>query len=233
MGGHVHTAIFEMDNQQGPTVSHRELCSMCGSLDGRGVWGRMDTCIWMAESLHCSPETITTLLIGYTLIQNKKLKIKTRQNAITMKRITDKEQWEHRLGNIIWSNLGSSECIKKQRHTLLIKVCVVKAMIFPVVTYGCQSWTIKKACFWIVLLEKTLESPLESKEIKPVNPKRNQPWILIKRTDAEAEAPIVWPPDVKSQLIEKDPDAGKDWRQGRCFVLFCSCRKRGGRYYHW
>ena len=64
-----------------------------------------------------------------------------------------------------------------------------------------------------MLLEKTLESPLESKEIKPVNPKRNQPWILIKRTDAEAEAPIVWPPDVKSQLIEKDPDAGKDWRQ--------------------
>ena len=64
-----------------------------------------------------------------------------------------------------------------------------------------------------MLLEKTLESPLESKEIKPVNPKRNQPWILIERTDAEAEAPIVWPPDVKSQLIEKDPDAGKDWRQ--------------------
>ena len=148
MGGHVHTAIFEIDNQQGPTVSHRELCSMlCGSLDGRGVWGRMDTCICMAESLHCSPETITTLLIGYTLIQNKKLKIKTRQNAITMKRITDKEQWEHRLGNIIWSNLGSSECINKQRHTLLIKLCVVKAMIFPVVTYGCQSWTIKKAWF--------------------------------------------------------------------------------------
>ena len=71
----------------------------------------------------------------------------------------------------------------------------------------------KNWCFWIVLLEKTLESPVESKEIKPVNPKRNQPWILIERTDAEAEAPIVWPPDVKSQLIEKDPDAGKDWRQ--------------------
>ena len=182
-----------------------------GSLNGRGAWGRTDTCICMAESLHCSPVTTTTLLISYTPIQNKKLKIKTRQNAITMKRITEKEQWKHRLGNIIWSNLGSSECIKKQRHTLLIKVCIVKVMIFPVVTYRCR--TIKKACFWIVLLEKTLESQLDSKEIKPVNPKGNQPWIFIETTDAEAEAPIVWPLDVKSQLIGKDPDAGKDWGQ--------------------
>ena len=66
-----------MDNQQGPTVEHRELCSvLCGSLDGRRVWGRMDTCICMAESLHCSPETITPLLIGYILVQNKKFKRK-------------------------------------------------------------------------------------------------------------------------------------------------------------
>ena len=64
-----------------------------------------------------------------------------------------------------------------------------------------------------MVLEKTLESPLDSKEIKPVNPKGNQPWIFIGRTDAEAEAPILGPPDVKSQLIWKDPDAGKDWRQ--------------------
>ena len=64
-----------------------------------------------------------------------------------------------------------------------------------------------------MVLEKTLESPLDSKEIKPVNPKGNQPWIFIGRTDAEAEAPILWPPDVKSRLIGKDPDAGKDWRQ--------------------
>ena len=67
--------------------------------------------------------------------------------------------------------------------------------------------------FWTVVLEKTLESPLDSKEIKPVNPKWNQSWIFIGRTDAEAEAPILWPPDAKSQLIGKDPDAGKDWRQ--------------------
>ena len=64
-----------------------------------------------------------------------------------------------------------------------------------------------------MVLEKTLESPLDGKEIQPVHPKGNQPWILIGRTDAEAEAPILWPPDVKSQLTRKDPDTGKDWRQ--------------------
>ena len=69
--------------------------------------------------------------------------------------------------------------------------------------------------FWIVELEKTLESSLDSKEIKPVKPKGNQPWIFIGRTDAEAEAPVLGPPDVKSRLIGKDPDAGKDWRQKR------------------
>ena len=63
-----------------------------------------------------------------------------------------------------------------------------------------------------MVLEKTLESPLDCKEIKPVNPKGNQSWIFIGRTDAEAETPIIWPPDVKYWLIEKDPDAGKDWR---------------------
>ena len=67
--------------------------------------------------------------------------------------------------------------------------------------------------FWTVVLEKTLESPLNSKEIKPVNPKRKQPSMFIGRTDAETEAPVVWPPDLKSRLIGKDPDAGKDWRQ--------------------
>ena len=69
----------------------------------------------------------------------------------------------------------------------------------------------KNSCLWTVVLEKTLESPLDSKEIKPVNPEENQPWIFIGKTDAEA--PILWPPDVKSQFIRKDPDAGKDWRQ--------------------
>ena len=76
-----------------------------------------------------------------------------------------------------------------------------------------ESWQQKSWCFWTVTLEKTLESPLDNKEIKQVNPKGNQSWIFIGRIDAEAEAPILWPSDVKSQIIRKDPDAGKDWRQ--------------------
>ena len=86
-------------------------------------------------------------------------------------------------------------------------------MVFPVVKYGCESCTIKKAECRRIHAFKTLESPLDSKEIKPVNPKGNQPWIFIGRIDAEAEAPILWPPDVKYWLIGKVPDAGEDWRQ--------------------
>ena len=76
-----------------------------------------------------------------------------------------------------------------------------------------ESWMLKNRCFWAVVLEKTLESPLDCKEIKPVNPKVNQSWIFIGRTDGEVEAPILWPPDTKNWLIRKDPDAGKDWGQ--------------------
>ena len=75
-----------------------------------------------------------------------------------------------------------------------------------------ESWAWKNWCFWTVVLEKTLESPLDSKEIQLVHPKGNQSWIFIGRTDAEAEAPILWPPDAKKWHIWKDPDAGKDWR---------------------
>ena len=76
-----------------------------------------------------------------------------------------------------------------------------------------ESWVLKNWCFWTVVLEKTLEHPLDSKEIEPVNPKGNQSWVFIGRTDVEVETPILWPPDVKSWLIGKDLDAGKDWRQ--------------------
>ena len=76
-----------------------------------------------------------------------------------------------------------------------------------------ESWAPKNWCFWTVVLEKTLESPLDFKEIKPVDGKGNQSWIFIRRTDAKVEAPILWPPDVKNWFIGKDPDAGKDWRQ--------------------
>ena len=74
-----------------------------------------------------------------------------------------------------------------------------------------ESWVPKNRCFWAVMLEKTLESPLDSKEIKPVHPKGNESWIFIGRT--HAEAPVLWPPDAKDWLIGKDPDAGKDWRR--------------------
>ena len=76
-----------------------------------------------------------------------------------------------------------------------------------------ESWALKNWWFWTVVLEKTLESPLDCKEIKPVHPKGNQSWIFIARTGAEAETPILWPPDAKNWLIWKDPDDGKDWRQ--------------------
>ena len=91
-------------------------------------------------------------------------------------------------------------------------------MVFPVVMYGCESWTIKKAeqknwCFWTVVLEKTLESPLDSKEIQPVHSKGDQSWVFIGRTYVEVETPILWPPHATSWLTGKDPDAGKDWGQ--------------------
>ena len=76
-----------------------------------------------------------------------------------------------------------------------------------------ESWALKNWCFWTVVLEKTLESPLDCKEIQPVHPKGDQSWVFFGRTDALAETPILWPPDVKSWLTWKDPDAGKDWGQ--------------------
>ena len=76
-----------------------------------------------------------------------------------------------------------------------------------------ENWVLKNWCFWTVMLEKTLESPLDCKDIKSVHTKRNPSWIFIGRTDAEAEAPVLWPPDAKNWLIGKDPDARKDWRQ--------------------
>ena len=118
------------------------------------------------------------------------------------------------LGRKVITNLDS--ILKSRDITLPTKVCLVKAMVFPVVMYGCESWTLKKAenwCFWTVVLGKTLESPLDCKDIYPFNLKGNQSWIYIGRTDAEAEIPTLWPPDAKNRLIGKDPDAGKDWRR--------------------
>ena len=102
---------------------------------------------------------------------------------------------------------------------MLTKVHIVKAVVFPVVVYWMwdldykEGWVPKNWCFQTVVQEKTLERPLDTKDIKPVNPRGNHLWLLIRRTDAEAEVPILWPPDVKRRLIGKDPDAGKDWGQ--------------------
>ena len=116
------------------------------------------------------------------------------------------------LGRKIMTNRGS--ILKSRDITLPTKVHLVKAMVFPVVMYGCEeSWVPKNWCFWTVVLEKTLESPLDCKEIQPVHPKGNQSWVFIGRTDAEAETPMLWPPHVKSWLIGKDPDVGRDWGQ--------------------
>ena len=113
------------------------------------------------------------------------------------------------------------ESVLKSRDTTLpTKICLVKAMVFPVVMYGCESWTIKKAehqridAFELWCWRSLLRVPWRlSRRVQPVHPKENQSWIFIGRTDAKAETPIVWPPDVKNWLIGKDGDAGKDWRQ--------------------
>ena len=118
-----------------------------------------------------------------------------------------------------WKDMINRDSILKRRDiTLPTKVHLVKAMVFPVVMYRYeldykQSWVLKNWCFWTVVLEKTLESPLDSKEIKLGHPKGSQSWIFIGRTDVEAETPIFWPPDMKNWLIGKDLDVGKDWGQ--------------------
>ena len=137
---------------------------------------------------------------------------------------------------LIWWNhsiLGASPCgirsnqevviildsiLKKQRHYFANKESSSQGYVFSSshvwiweLDYE-ESWAPKNWCFWTVVLEKTLESPLDSKEIQPVHPKGNQSWIFIGRTDVEAETPMLWPPDVKNWLTRKDPGAGKDWR---------------------
>ena len=119
------------------------------------------------------------------------------------------------LGKKAMTNLDS--ILKSRDITLPIKVHLVKAVVFPVVMYGCEldykeSWVLKNWCFWTLVLEKTLESPLECKEIQPVHPKGDQSWVFIGRTDAEAETLIFWPPDEKSWLIWEDPDTGEERR---------------------
>ena len=115
------------------------------------------------------------------------------------------------------TNLDS--IFKSRDITLSTKVCLVKAMVFScghvwMWDLDCEEgWVPKNWCFWTVVLEKTLESPLDCKEIQPVHSKRDQPWDIFGRYDAKAETPVLWPPHVKSWLIGKDSDAGRDWGQ--------------------
>ena len=109
--------------------------------------------------------------------------------------------------------------IEKQRHYFTNKGPSSRSYVFSsghvwIWELDCEeSWALKNWCFWTVVLEKTLESPLDCKEIQPVHPKLNQYWIFIGRTDAEAETLILWPLNAKNWLLGKDPDAGQDWRQ--------------------
>ena len=137
---------------------------------------------------------------------------------------------------------------KSRDITLPTKVHRVKAMVFPVVMLDHkEGWALKNWCFWAAVLEKTLESPLDCKEIQPVHPKGNQSWLFIGRTDAEAETPVLWPPDVKNWLTGKDPDAERwccesaalnmpanleiwnDWRQEEKWTT----EDEMARWYHW
>ena len=117
------------------------------------------------------------------------------------------------LGRKVMTNLNS--ILKNRDIALSAKVHLLKDMVFPwmwELDYK-ESWVPKNWCFWILVLEKTLESPLDCKEIQPVHPKGDQSWVFIGRTDVEVETLILWPADAKSWLIWKDPDAGKDQRQ--------------------
>ena len=116
------------------------------------------------------------------------------------------------------------QCFKKQRHHFVDKGPYSQSYGFSSSHVQIweldhrEGWVPKNRCFWTVVLEKTLESPLDCKEIKPVNSKGNQPWIFIRRTDTEAAAPLLWPSDAKSWLTGKDPDAGRDWGEEKEWV---------------
>ena len=128
--------------------------------------------------------------------------------------VTAAMKLEDTIGRKAMTNLDS--ILESKGVTLPTKVCIVKATVFPVVMYGCdykEGRSLKNWCFRTVVLEKTLESPLGGKEVKPVNPEGDQPWMFIGRNGAEAEAPILWSPDVNCWLDGKDPDTGKDWGQ--------------------
>ena len=141
-----------------------------------------------------------------------------------------------KLKDAAWKECHSKsiQCIKKQRHYIANKGLYSQSYIFSSshvwmweLDYK-ESWALKNWCFWTVVLEKILETPLDSREIEQISPEGNQSCILIGRTDAEAEAPILWPSDGNSWLIWKDTDAGKDWRQKEK-----ATEDKMAGWYHW
>ena len=140
---------------------------------------------------------------------------KSLQMVIAARKLKDTYSLEGKL----WPTYPPDSILKSRDITLPTKVRLVKPMVYPVAMYGCESWTINKAeyrridVFELMFLEKTLESPLEYKEIHPVHPKGDQSWVCTARTDIEAETPILGPSNAKSWLIWHDPYAEKDWEQ--------------------
>ena len=141
--------------------------------------------------------------------------------SLQKKKITADGDCSHEIkGHLLLGRkaMTSLDSILKSRDiTLRTKVYLVKAIVFQSHVWMWEleykeSWALKNWCFWIMVLEKTLESPLDCKEIQLVHPKGNQSWIFIGRMDTEAETPILWPPDSKNRIIWKHPDARKDWR---------------------
>ena len=133
-------------------------------------------------------------------------------------KITADGNWHHEIKRCLLLGRKAMTNLDGRDSTLPAKLHLVKALVFPAVMYGCESWTIRKAERWRIDAFELwcwirLSRVLNCKEIQPVHPKGNQPWIFIGRTDAEAEAPVLWPSDAKSWLIGKDPAAGEDWRQ--------------------
>ena len=166
------------------------MANRCGNNGNRwGNNGNSDRLIFLDSKIttdgDCSYDIKRCLFLGRKVITNLDSILKKTETLLCWQRS-------------VWSNYGFSSSHVWMWELDYKESCVPK------------NW-----CFWTVVLEETLESPLDIKETKPVNPKRNQPWIFIGRADAEAEAPILWPLDVKNWFIGKDPDAGKVWRQRR------------------
>ena len=148
---------------------------------------------------------------------------KQRQSIFLGSKITADGDYSHEikrcllLGRKVMTNLDS--ILKKQRHYFVNEghssqgYCFSSGHVWMRELDYKESWALRNLCSWTVVLEKTLESPLDYQKIQPVHPKGDQSWVFIGMTDVEAETPILWPPDSESWLIGKDPDAGKDWGQ--------------------